>query len=36
MLGVGVGEVISGVVLGTILALAIPMSIKNRLAAIKL
>jgi uncharacterized membrane protein len=36
MLGVGVGEVVSGVVLGTILALAIPMSIKNRLAAIKL
>ena len=33
MLGVGAGEVLSGVVLGVLLALAIPISVKNRLAA---
>jgi len=35
MLGVGAGEVLSGVVLGVLLALAIPISVKNRLAAVK-
>jgi len=31
--GVGLGELISGVVLGVILALAIPQAIKNKLSA---
>ena len=36
MLSVGAGEVISGIVLGTLLALSIPLSFKKRLEAVKI
>lgn len=34
--GVGAGEVLSGVVLGTLLALSIPISLKRKLASVKI
>lgn len=36
MLGVGAGELLSGVVFGVLLALAIPRSLKNRLSAVRI
>lgn len=36
MLGVGAGEIVSGVVLGVLLALSIPLTFKRRLESIKI